>query len=35
MSSPTHLPAVNIALSQTGDQLVIGEGKGLGEDKGQ
>jgi hypothetical protein len=35
MSNPTHFPAVNIALSQTDDQLVIGEGKGLGEDQGQ
>jgi len=35
MSSPTHFSAVNIALNQTDDQLVIGEGKGLGEDQGQ
>jgi hypothetical protein len=35
MSSPTHFPEANIALSQTGDQLGIGEGKGLGEDQGQ
>ncbi len=35
MRRPNHFPEVNIALSQTDDQLVIGEGKGLGEDQGQ
>ncbi len=35
MSRPNHFSAVNISLSQTGDQLVIGEDKGLGEDQDQ